>query len=86
MEDIPCIFCGKSIDNIAMSENGYKGRKCEDCNLIFISPRPTSDEITNLYVDEHAISYANAQFQLKNKNNRSQSYSKKIIKFKRGLC
>jgi len=85
MEDIPCIFCGKLIDNIAISENGYKGRKCEDCNLIFISPRPTSDEITNLYVDEHAISYANAQFPIeKIKIIEAKATLKKIIKFKKG--
>jgi len=63
MEDISCIFCGMSSDHIAISENGYTGRKCQDCNLIFISPRPSAAEIKHLYTDEHAVLYADAQFQ-----------------------
>lgn len=49
MEEIPCIFCNKSTDRIVIEEGGYKGRKCPTCGLIYISPRPSLDEIHNLY-------------------------------------
>jgi len=62
MEDISCIFCGKPSDDVAITENGYTGRKCQECNLIFISPRPSAAEITHLYTAEHAVLYADAQF------------------------
>lgn len=63
MEDISCIFCGKSSDHIVITENGYAGRKCQDCNLIYISPRPSATEVTQIYTDENAVSYADSQFQ-----------------------
>lgn len=54
MEDIQCIFCDRSSDQIVIEENGYKGRKCPQCGLIFISPRPTFSEISNLYEYDQA--------------------------------
>jgi SAM-dependent methyltransferase len=63
MNDVACIFCGKHSDNIAITENGYNGLKCCDCNLIYISPRPTDSEISEIYTDDHALMYADAQFQ-----------------------
>ena len=54
MEQIQCIFCNKSSDQVVVRENGYKGRKCSQCRLIFISPRPTSSEIQALYNRDRA--------------------------------
>ena len=54
MEDITCLFCGKSSDQIVIEENGYKGRKCIQCGLIFISPRLTPLEIQNLYAKDQS--------------------------------
>ena len=49
MEEIQCVFCSRSSDQIAVEENGYLGRKCPSCGLIYISPRPSPSEIQNLY-------------------------------------
>lgn len=49
MNEIACIFCETASDNIIIEENGYKGRKCLQCGLIYISPRPSFDEIIDLY-------------------------------------
>jgi 2-polyprenyl-3-methyl-5-hydroxy-6-metoxy-1,4-benzoquinol methylase len=54
MEEIPCIFCNKSTEHIVIEEEGYKGRKCPTCGLIYISPRPSLDEIRNLYRLDHS--------------------------------
>lgn len=51
---INCIFCGIENDFIAIQENGYLGRKCSQCGLIYISPRPSYEEITNLYSQDDA--------------------------------
>lgn len=59
MEDIQCIFCNRSSNQIVIEENGYKGRKCPKCGLIFISPRPTFTEILNLYC--HDKSHVSAE-------------------------
>jgi SAM-dependent methyltransferase len=63
METTTCIFCGSSSSHVAISENGYQGLKCHNCNLIYISPKPSPEEIQQLYADDHAVLYADAQFQ-----------------------
>jgi len=54
MEHIACIFCGRNSENVIIKENGFTGRKCPECGLIYISPRPTQDDILDLYGHDHA--------------------------------
>ncbi len=68
MEDISCIFCGKRSGHVAIEENGYHGVKCDTCKLIYISPRPSSNEIKQIYTDDHAILYADAEFRFQSVN------------------
>jgi len=49
MKEIRCPLCGIYSNNIAIIEKGYQGKKCEKCNMIFISPRPAEGEIIELY-------------------------------------
>lgn len=49
MENINCIFCNCESNEILIEENGYSGRKCPNCGLIYVSPRPTFDDIIDLY-------------------------------------
>ncbi|MFC2025013.1 class I SAM-dependent methyltransferase [Chloroflexota bacterium] len=59
VKDIQCIFCNRDSDQIVIEENGYKGKKCPQCGLIFVSPRPAFAEILNLYT--HKLPQANGQ-------------------------
>lgn len=61
MIDTPCIFCNQN-DNAqnVIKENGYQGKKCTPCNLIYISPRPSLEEIANLYGHDQAHLSANS--------------------------
>jgi hypothetical protein len=54
MSEIGCIFCGVGSNDVVIEEKGYKGRKCPQCGLIYISPRPSPDEIANLYRQDAA--------------------------------
>ena len=54
MEEIKCIFCESESNQIVIEENGFKGRKCPQCGLIYISPRPSLNEIIDLYVHDDA--------------------------------
>jgi SAM-dependent methyltransferase len=57
MEDVTCIFCKKTNYDIAIEDNSYTGRRCDLCNLIYISPRPSLAEIVDYYGhNESAIS------------------------------
>jgi 2-polyprenyl-3-methyl-5-hydroxy-6-metoxy-1,4-benzoquinol methylase len=49
MEEIHCIFCANSKEKPFWVENGFTGRKCLTCGLVFISPRPTETEMRSLY-------------------------------------
>lgn len=49
MKEIPCILCDIYSDQIAIRENGYTGKRCPECGLIYISPRPSLEEIIDLY-------------------------------------
>lgn len=70
MQAISCLFCTKPSPKIALKENGYTGRKCTDCGLIYISPRPTEQEIANLYGHDEAHIPAQAHIE--------QSFSKRL--------
>jgi 2-polyprenyl-3-methyl-5-hydroxy-6-metoxy-1,4-benzoquinol methylase len=54
MEEITCIFCGKINDRVIIEENGYVGSNCVQCGLIYISPRPSFNEIVDLYAHDDA--------------------------------
>ena len=54
MNEIRCIFCEIESNHFVIEENGYKGKKCPQCGLIYISPQPSFDEIVNLYGHDDA--------------------------------
>lgn len=53
MKEIDCIFCNKKSDEIVITENNYSCKRCSQCGLIFLSPRPTHEEIRNIYKTDH---------------------------------
>ncbi|MBW2011407.1 MAG: class I SAM-dependent methyltransferase, partial [Deltaproteobacteria bacterium] len=54
MEEIKCIFCNSDRSRVVIQENGYKGRKCSKCGLIYVSPRPSPLEIKSIYSHDAA--------------------------------
>ena len=54
MNEIRCIFCKIESNHAVIEENGYKGKKCPQCGLIYISPRPSLDETVDLYGHDNA--------------------------------
>lgn len=54
MKEISCIFCNIPGGITVIEENGYKGKRCTQCGLIFISPRPSQEEISDLYGHNNA--------------------------------
>ena len=54
MNEIKCIFCETESNHVVIEENGYKGKKCHQCGLIYISPRPSFDGIVDLYGHDEA--------------------------------
>jgi SAM-dependent methyltransferase len=55
LERIDCIFCGAgATSSVVIRENGFDGRQCQSCRLIFVSPRPGADQIADLYGHDEA--------------------------------
>lgn len=80
MQAINCIFCTKSNVTTEIKENGYEGKKCRECNLIFISPRPSASEIANLYGHNEAYIPAQAHIEQSRIKQLHARYTLKIIK------
>jgi SAM-dependent methyltransferase len=63
LETIECVLCGGAGDRVVIEENGYQGRRCDSCGLIFVSPRPTADDVVSLYAHDGA--YVPSQQQMR---------------------
>jgi len=53
VKEIDCIFCGSSSSEY-INENGYSGKKCKECQLVYISPRPSLEDIIDIYGHDNA--------------------------------
>lgn len=60
MAEADCIFCNKKSSQIVIEEGGFQCRKCPSCDLIYISNRPSLEEIEKLYNKDWAIRSADA--------------------------
>jgi SAM-dependent methyltransferase len=50
LRDIHCLFCApEAPSSVRVRENGFEGRQCHRCGLIYISPRPSLEQIIDLY-------------------------------------
>ena len=45
MEYVACYLCGAHETEPWATENGYDARRCVECRLIYVTPRPNTDEI-----------------------------------------
>jgi SAM-dependent methyltransferase len=54
VEDVNCILCGTASDYVLIEQDGYKVRKCPQCGLFYVSPRPSVEEIAALYENDSA--------------------------------
>jgi SAM-dependent methyltransferase len=55
MENIDCIFGHGPSNQVVIEENGFQGRRCPVCSLIYISPRPERSEVLDLYHHDKAF-------------------------------
>ena len=56
LQEITCVLDPGSHGDPVISENGFTGRQCAECGLIFVSPRPTREAIDEIYEQGRPIS------------------------------
>jgi SAM-dependent methyltransferase len=66
VEEVKCLFCYSGTEKVFWEENGYQGRKCDKCGLIYMSPRPTEEEMKALY-EQGIAGGATAEEQIENR-------------------
>jgi SAM-dependent methyltransferase len=49
VHEIGCVLCEGASSTPAIRDSGFTGRQCENCGLIFVSPRPSRVEIDEVY-------------------------------------
>ncbi|OGL44012.1 MAG: hypothetical protein A2W05_04240 [Candidatus Schekmanbacteria bacterium RBG_16_38_10] len=52
MEETICILCNSNRASYFHHENGYDLVKCNNCGLVFVSPKPSKDAIISVYNTE----------------------------------
>lgn len=80
METINCIFCTQAPSNTVIQENGFCGQQCKQCSLIYVSPRPTAQEVANLYGHDDAYIPAQAHIEHDYGKRLAAKHHLKIIK------
>lgn len=49
MEDVPCDLCGVQDATEYAEENGYRAVQCRRCGLVYVTPRPSLEDMKQLY-------------------------------------
>ncbi|MBS95027.1 MAG: hypothetical protein CL799_11345 [Chromatiales bacterium] len=48
-QDIDCNLCGSSGKRLVAEENRYNVVRCKECGLLYVSPQPTDEDLTEFY-------------------------------------
>jgi 2-polyprenyl-3-methyl-5-hydroxy-6-metoxy-1,4-benzoquinol methylase len=49
VQEIDCVLCEGAKSTPVISDSGFTGRQCTNCGLIFVSPRPSRQQIDEVY-------------------------------------
>ena len=55
METVGCIMCESPGDRVVVRENGFQAWRCHSCGVVFVSPRPSREDIAALYEADGAV-------------------------------
>lgn len=61
-DSVPCTACDSSELNIAFIKNGYQFNICEKCHSLFCSPRPSQEQLIELYTNSPSSTFWSNQF------------------------
>jgi hypothetical protein len=53
VDEIACVLCGAE-GRPWIEQDGWTLRRCDSCELLFVSPRPDAQLVAQLYIDDDA--------------------------------
>ncbi len=53
MENVPCNLCGEDDAERLTAQRGFFIVRCRTCGLVYVNPRPASEDLVSLYADYH---------------------------------
>lgn len=53
MQYITCNLCGADNTSLITTQNSYRMIRCNQCGLVYVNPRPTSELLIKMYNDYH---------------------------------
>lgn len=56
---LDCPACQSHLTSEAFSKNGFTYSQCADCDSVFVSPRPSAQDLANYYENSQAGKYRN---------------------------
>lgn len=54
MIDVSCNYCGVDDAELVTTHDGFRVVRCRGCSLVYVHPRPTSEELLPMYAHYHA--------------------------------
>ena len=58
LEEVTCYYCGAKETSLWGEEAGFRARKCSQCGLVYVSPRPRKESIdASIRIGEHATEH-----------------------------
>jgi SAM-dependent methyltransferase len=54
MESVPCNLCRHDDAVLLTEQRGFRIVRCRNCGLVYVNPRPASEELVSLYGTYHA--------------------------------
>jgi SAM-dependent methyltransferase len=55
--DIPCPACKSELSNHAFDKHSFQYRQCDQCDTLFVSPRPTNEMIDDFYINSESSKF-----------------------------
>jgi SAM-dependent methyltransferase len=94
LEAVPCCICGRTDGapvgvgedfEYRTSGDSFLARRCRECDLVYLDPRPTESELARIYPDNyHAFQFNESDFGIVYKV-RARLEARRLLKACRGL-
>jgi len=70
--EVTCPACGKDLNSFEFEKDGFKFNRCNFCNTLYVSPRPSENKLLEYYGHSKSIEYFTKEILEKTKDIRTE--------------